>query len=72
MTTFHPNKLRTQGWRVVYRLGNDRPQHVYFDSDLINIYHKTTSFSHGLRSRARNWAKQDLDQAEFGSSRIWV
>jgi len=31
MTTFHPNKLRTQGWRTMYRPGNDRPQHAHQD-----------------------------------------
>jgi len=64
----------------VYCLENDRPQHAHFDSDSINIYHKTTSFSHGQRSQgiragfgsSRNWAKQDLGLAGIGPSRNWA
>jgi len=75
MKTFHPSKLRTQGWRVMYRSGNDRPQHVHFDFEPISIYDKT-SFNHGSRWQARNlsriWAEQDLGWARFGPSRIWT
>jgi len=52
MTTFHPSKLRTQGWRNVYPPGNGRSQHSHLDYDSINIYHKTRSFSHRPRWRA--------------------
>ena len=50
MTTVHPSKLRTQGWRTMYCPGNGRPQHAHLDFDSINIYHKT-SLSHRPRWR---------------------